>query len=241
MSRDGDGKPPNPFATPGPGGANPFDDIMGSAPASAPNPFAPGAVPKSGASPDEPPAITLIRASKSDAPPAPAPSGGGEAVMEALGLDVEERAPPPKQKAVRPELEEWRSGMAHGAAAQPGDAPNLASVSSPRLPVQQENKGGALNYVAIAVGVVVVLAGVGIGQRVLAGGGEAEGESGQALSEVDQLLELGIRPENAPDCFTRDQGFDFSYVDSGGGTVVAKSIADVPVLYRINAKCLPEG
>lgn len=162
--------------------------------------------------------------------------------MAALGLDIEERAPPPKQKTVRPELEEWRSSMTNGGPPSTGETPNLASVSNPRMQaLAPPKRSGALKYVGIAVGVLVVLAGAGIAQRLLAGGGE-QGDTASAatLSETDQLLQLGIRPENAPDCFTRDQGFDFSYVDSGGQTVTVKSIADVPLLYRINAKCLPE-
>lgn len=248
MSRDGDGKPPNPFATPGPGAGNPFEDIMGTAPASAPNPFAQNAAPAPASAPqpseppaNEPPAITLIRASKTDTPAAPpAPVGGGDA-MEALGLDIEERKPPPKQKQVRPELEEWRSEMAYGAATPTAEPPNLASVSNPRIQaLPPAKKGGALKYVAIAVAVVVVIAGAGIAQRVLAGSSEGEAGPAETLSEADQLLQLGIRPENAPDCFTRDKGFDFSFVESSGKTVTVASIADVPVLYRINAKCLPE-
>lgn len=160
--------------------------------------------------------------------------------MEMLGLEVEERAPPPPVKKVRPELDEWRSEMAHGPAGAPSEVPNLAAASSPRVKaLPPPKKGGAQKFFAIAAGLVVVIALVGIGQRVLKGGGDDAEAQGATLSETDQLLQLGIRPENAPDCFTRDQGFTFSYLDSGGAPVVVKSISDVPPLYRLGAKCVP--
>ncbi len=242
MSRDGDGKPANPFATPSTGASNPFEDIMGAAPAAAPNPFAgnsPAAPPSAEL---ETPAITVIPAAKpppSAAPDVPAQSGDA---MSMLGLDVEERTPPPSKKAVRPELEEWRSEMAHGATLPPDAPPNLAAASNPRMhALAPPKRAGAVKYVVIAVVVLIVVALGGIAQRVLKGGGSDEAlATGAPLSQTDQLLELGIRPENAPDCFTRDKGFQFSYLDSGGKSVVVKSIADVPTLYRMGAKCLPQ-
>lgn len=162
--------------------------------------------------------------------------------MAALGLEVEAHAPPPKQKAIRPELQEWSAEITTGAGMRAGEAPSFATVSNPRMQaLPPPKKSGTLKYAALAVvGAVVVLAGVKTVPRLLAGKDATSTTSQTALSETDQLLQLGIRPENAPDCFTRDQGFKFSFVDSGGQTVTVKSIADVPVLYRINARCIPE-
>lgn len=249
MSRDdGEGKPPNPFATPSPGAPNPFADLMGGPPAEAPNPFAGVAPPAPAAAPPVPegPAITVTRASKMTPPPgakpaAPDDGAGGGDMMEMLGLDVEERAPPPPQKKIRPELEEWRSEMSHAPATDPGQPLNLAAASNPRIQaLPPEKKGGVQKYIAIAVGVLVVVALGGIVPRVLKASGDDAEPAGPQLSETDQLLQLGIRPENAPDCFTRDQGFKFSYADSGGQTVTVNSIADIPPLYRLGARCIPQ-
>lgn len=254
MSQDGEGKPPNPFAPHRTATSNPFDDLMGGDAASAPNPFGGPAPPSLNMDPDGPPAITVLRNPQGDNAPSPpkAPSppaanaapNVGQDAMAALGLELAPREPPPKSKAVRPELAEWRMEVTTGAGVVATMPPRQPAASNPRLQaLPPSKKGGPLKKViGAAVVVIVVLAGASIGKRVLdqASKEPAAPQVDEGLSQTDQLLQLGIRPENAPDCFTQDKGFQFSFVDSSGQTVVVNSIADVPVLYRINARCLPQ-
>ena len=46
--------------------------------------------------------------------------------------------------------------------------------------------------------------------------------------------------ENAPDCWERDDGFSFVYKSKSGEKVKVDTIAEIPVLFRKNAVCVPE-
>lgn len=229
MSRDdGDGKPPNPFATPtATGSDNPFDDIMGAAPEAAPNPFA-----------GNPITIQRLSAQQGGPPGAP-PAAPPPAAEQSSGLDTGPAyAPPPPPKPVRPELQEWRQEIPRSGAT-PEEPPNLATASSPRVKALPPPKKSPLaTYATIGVVVLLFVVGLGVTQRFLKKDDKGATQPGPQQTNADQLLQLGIRPENAPDCWTRDQGYKFSYLDSAGKNVVVASIDDVPMLYRGGAKCL---
>jgi hypothetical protein len=216
---------PNPFQTAPPAAPNPFDAVMGGPPAQA----APA--------PAEGP-ITLLPPMKT----APAKS----AALDMLGLELDERAPAPEpepgKKAPRPELQHWGQdfpGTNSDERAKP-DRREATRPPSPGIKALAPPKKRAA-WPSLVVGVAVLGIGGAIAKKVIeAKEAEQRREATKAamVSGADQLLALGIRPENAPDCWVRDKGFDFEYKGAAGDVVSVTSIEDVPTLYRSGAKCV---
>lgn len=175
---------------------------------------------------------------------APAPAPAAPAVPS---LELDEPAQPsaPKKK-IRPELAEWSQSLSTGEhPAMPGAPagpafPSAASSGAHELGRPPGGRGKA----AGAIVVLAALGGLGFGvwkmtsgptSATLQGGASdnaATGEPGAAASG------FFLRPENAPDCWTTDEGFHFVYKASSGAEKAASTIAEVPVLYRITARCV---
>lgn len=176
----------------------------------------------------------------------PAPFGPGPAApatQPSASLELEERTLPTPKKRLRPELEEWSQELTTGEHAIPPGPAILGPASAADLPVKPP--GGAGKKAALAVLLLCALGGVAY--LMLSGGSDAvptvtgerkvaEGEQKQA----DPRPALGLRPENAPDCWVRDEGFRFVYRTASGEEKTVSRIIDVPPLSRLSAKCIPE-
>jgi len=231
------GNAPNPFGGGGEPAANPFGGGGGEP---AANPFGGGAAaPPMGGG----------------APPAeePAPSAGGDAFgdimgdsmaanpddaaadpMAAIGMDSSDV---PAPRAPAPEQPEWDQAM---PGTNPGGEGAGPAKGRPARPAAAESSQ-TTKYMAIAAAVLVLGLGGMFAKRSMDTTAKEEAKAAAkagVVSEADQLAALGIKPENAPPCWTRDKGYKFSYVSSSGTNVIVDSIADVPTLYRGGTKCI---
>lgn len=196
------------------GPANPFEDLLG----------APAAEVPAGS-----PVTLLPRMAPEHAPREPS------AQSLELGFDPSAALPTPEpRKPERPELADWRDGLSQGppTAAAPTD---LAAISSwaPKTTAKKPPLGAIVGGL-IGVAVLVLAA------SAYKGGKSTDASSAvDARTDADQLADLGMRPENAPSCWTRDAGHRFRYKDATGEMITVVSIADVPLLFRASAECVP--
>lgn len=226
---------PNPFQTPPAAAPNPFDAVMGQAPAAPPKP-------EQDDDEEQGSPITLLPPMKPDGAP---PPGRSDDAMEALGLELAEPPPPaPTPKKSRPELQEWGAEFPVSNSGEPGEKPDLAAVSrtsSPRMAALPPPKKSR-TWVLAVLGLLALAIGGGVAKKAFdlkASEDRRKAARADDVSSTDKLLELGIRPDNAPDCWVRDQGFTFRYRNSAGEEVSVASIEDIPVLYRSGASCSP--
>lgn len=196
------------------GPANPFEDLLGAPPATVP----------AGS-----PVTLLPRTAPEQAPPEPS------AQSLELGFDPGAALPAPEpRKPERPELADWRDGLPQGPpnAAAPTDLAALTS-RGPQSTAKKPPLG------AIVGGLIVVVAVVVAAGAFKGGKSPVDSTAVNTRTEADQLADLGMRPENVPACWTRDAGHRFRYKDGTGEVITVVSIADVPLLFRVNAECIP--
>lgn len=196
------------------GSANPFEDLLGAPPAES----------LAGS-----PVTLLPRPLQEDSPQGPSPQA-----ME-LGFDPGAALPAPEpRKPERPELADWRDGLPQGKpnATAPTDLSALhggnGTPTTKKLPLGTIVRG----VLAAAVLIVAVSA-------LKKGSSGDDSNAADTRTEADQLADLGMKPENLPACWTRDAGHRFRYKGESGEMVTVVSIADVPLLFRASAECVP--
>lgn len=130
------------------------------------------------------------------------------------------------------------AGPPTGGAAGP-------PAGRPARPAPAQREGGSSKLIPMVAGGVVLLAVVAVGGKVA----YTKLNKPKADATVERRVEtetdafvrqMQAQGENAPDCWTTDDGYSFVYKDEAGERVRVGTIAEVPVLYRKASVCVPD-
>lgn len=167
----------------------------------------------------------------------PRPMEGGEEDKSAK----EAEAAPSKKRATNPQVQAWNDKF----QSDPGAAPLSGEGARPKDVFSTSDEGGkgGPNIKLLAAGAVAFVI-VAVIVTV------ARGNAPKPVTEIEEavLLDDEIQKEvdrraaipNVPTCWETDEGYRFEYTGKSGRIETVGVIGDVPVLYRLQARCIRE-
>jgi hypothetical protein len=146
-----------------------------------------------------------------------------------------------RSKAITGEMKRPSDAQLQAAQLPPEGA---AGAGFQQRPTSAAEAGGGSGgkLIALGLGGLVVLVAIALGGKIVYAKMTKKAPSvvESRSTETDAFVRrMQADAENAPDCWTTDDGYSFVYKNEAGEMVKVETVAEVPVLYRKNSVCVP--